>query len=356
MRTTFKNKKITGILAVLPEKEVMFDDEVNNYNFPEKQTLKLKKIMGFDKHRIVKDSTSVSDLCIFGVEHLLDKGILKKEEIDAIVLVTQSPDYFMPPTSNVIQGKLGLDTDVICMDINQGCSGFLIGLMQSFMLLDLEDINKVVLINADILSKKVSKKDRNSYPLIGDAATITVVEKSHESNEIYMSINMDGSRGESLIIPAGGFKQPCSEDTAVLSDIGDGNLRSLDNLKMEGSEVFTFVQTEVPPMINEIMKFSKHTKEEIDYFMFHQPNKFMLQKLADKLEIPHEKMPMNIVENFGNSSGCTIPINIVHNLGQNATVNKYKCCLSGFGSGLTWSSMIIDIDNLKFNESVISPF
>lgn len=356
MRTIFRNKKITGILAVLPEKEVMFDDEVGNYNFPEKQTLKLKKIMGFEKHRIVKDSTSVSDLCIFGIEHLLNKEILKKEEIDAIVLVTQSPDYFMPPTSNIIQGRLGLGTDVICMDINQGCSGFLIGLMQSFMLLDLQGINKIVLINTDIMSKKVSKKDRNSYPLIGDAATITIVEKSNETNNIYMNINMDGSRGESLIIPAGGFKQPSNEETSVLNDIGDGNLRSLDNLKMEGSEVFSFVQTEVPPMIDDIMQFSRCKKEEIDYFMFHQPNKFMLQKLADKLEIPYEKMPMNIVENFGNSSGCTIPINIVHNLGQNATFTKYKCCLSGFGSGLTWSSMIIDLENLQFNESVISPF
>lgn len=356
MKTIFSNKKITGILAVLPEQEIMFDDEVGNYNFPEKQTLKLKKIMGYEKHRIVKDTTAISDMCVFGIEHLISKGLLKKEDIDALILVTQSPDHFMPPTSNVIQGKLGLGTGVFCMDINQGCAGFLVGLMQSFMLLDLQNIKKVVLINADIISKKVSKKDRNSYPLIGDAATVTIVERSSVINDIYMNINMYGSRGEALVIPAGGFKMPCTEETKALSDIGDGNLRSLDNLKMDGSGVFAFVQMEVPPTIDEIMEFSGCIKEEIDYFLFHQPNRFMLQKLADKLGVPIGKMPMNIVENFGNSSGCTIPLNIVANIGENALTNKYKCCLSGFGSGLTCSCMIIDIDKLEFNESIISPF
>jgi len=243
------------------------------------------------------------------------------------------------------------------MDINQGCGGFLLGLMQSFMLLDIQNINKVILLNADILSKKVSKKDRNSYPLIGDAATITIVEKNENTSNIYMNINMDGVRGGVLTIPAGGFKLPCTEKTAELQDLdGDGNLRSLDNLVMDGSEVFTFVQTVVPPMIDEILEFSNINKDEIDYFMFHQPNKFILQKLADKLEVPREKMPMNIVENFGNSSGCTIPLSIAYNLGKNAINNKYKCCLSGFGSGLTWSSTIMEIGKLDFNEIVVSPY
>lgn len=356
MRNIFRNKKITGILAVLPEQEIFFDDEVQNYNFPEKQTLKLKKIMGFEKHRIVKDTTSTSDLCVFGVQHLIDKGLLKKEDIDALVLVTQSPDYFMPPTSNIIQGKLGLDSKVLCMDVNQGCAGFLIGLMQSFMLLDIQSINKVVLLNADILSKKVSKKDRNSYPLSGDLATVTIVEKSSDNNEIYMNLNMDGSKGEVLIIPAGGFKNPCSDETKKLFDTGDGNLRSMDNLYMDGSEVFNFVQTIVPPMIDEILEISSCCKEDIDYYLFHQPNKFMLQKLADKIGVEYDKLPMNIVQNFGNSSGCTIPLSIAYNLGEGAINNKYKCCLSGFGSGLTWSSMVMDIGNLDFNELVVSPF
>ncbi len=356
MKTVFKNKKISGLLAVLPETEVRFEDEVGNYNFPEKQTLKLKKIMGYEKHRIVKETTATSDLCVFGLEHLFRTGLLDRDEVDALVLVTQSPDYFMPPTSNIIQGKLGLRTDIICMDINQGCAGYLVGLMQAFMLLDLQSINKVVLVNADIMSKKVSKKDRNSYPLIGDAATITIVENCEASNDVFMTFNTDGSKGDALIVPAGGFRMPSSEETCVLHDIGDGNLRSLDNLTMNGTEVFSFVQTVVSPMIDDLMNLSGCTKDTVDYYLFHQPNRFMLQKLAEKLEIDSSKLPMNIVENFGNSSSCTIPLNMVFNIGDKLLDESFKCCLAGFGSGLSWSSMLIDIGNVKFNKMLISPY
>lgn len=356
MLTTFKNKEITGILGVLPENEYNYDDEIDNYNFSKKQSMKLKKIMGYDKHRVVKENTTISDMCVFGIEYLFDKGYIKKEDIDALVLVTQSPDRFMPPTSNIIQGKLGLNNNIICMDINQGCCGFLVGLMQSFMLLDLYGINKVVLLNADILSRKVSKKDRNSYPISGDAATVTIIENSTDNNNVFMNLYTDGMNGNILTIPAGGFELPSSQQTAKLVDLGDGNLRSLDNLTMDGAEVFNFVQNKVPPMINEIMEYADIKKSDIDYYLFHQPNRFMLKKLADKLEISREKLPMNIVEKFGNSSGCTIPLNISLNIGDKALQDRYKCCLSGFGSGLSWSSIIMNIGNMKFNKIIISNY
>ena len=157
MNLKFNNKKITGILTVLPENEVKFDDEIANYNFSKGQSMKLKLIMGYNKRRIVDEQTTVSDLCIFGLNYLFENNLLNKDEIDALILVTQSPDHFMPPTSHIIHGKLGLKRDMICLDINQGCSGYVIGLNQAFFLLENEAVNKVVLLNADTLSKKVSK-------------------------------------------------------------------------------------------------------------------------------------------------------------------------------------------------------
>ena len=133
-----------------------------------------------------------------------------------------------------------------------------------------------------------------------------------------------------------------------------GNLRSLNNLKMSGSEVFTFVQTEVPVLIEETLRYARCNKEDIDWYLFHQPNKFMLRKLAEKLEVPYEKVPMNIVENFGNPSGASIPINIVHNLGQAAVDNQYSCCLSAFGSGLSWGAMTMEIGRMDFCKMLIS--
>ncbi len=182
MNFKFQNKRISGILSVLPRNEIKFEDEMDNYNFSREKSMKLKIAMGYNKHRIVEPGVAVSDLCVFGMEYLFKNNYLKKEEIDALILVTQSPDYFMPPTSNVIQGKLELKHDMLCMDINQGCAGFEIGLLQSLMLLDQKAINKVVLLNADILSVKVSKRDRNSNPLIGDGASITIIERSSDDS------------------------------------------------------------------------------------------------------------------------------------------------------------------------------
>ena len=352
MNLKFHNKAITGILTVLPANEVKFEDEIENYNFSVAKSLKLKMAMGYNTHRIVENGVTISDLCVYGLNYLLDNELLKKEDIDALILVTQSPEYFMPPTSNVIQGKLGLRQDIICMDINQGCAGFEIGLFQAFMLLEQDEINKVVLLNADVLSQKVSKKDRNSNPLIGDGASVTIVEKSEQPNTIYANIKMDGTAFDALIIPAGGFKTPSTNETAKMVEDAAGNLRSLDNLVMKGDDVFNFVQREVPPMIEDLLTRADVDKQAVDYYMFHQPNKFMLNKLADKLEVPREKMPSNIVENFGNASGVSIPTVITFNLGERLTQESMLICLAGFGVGLTWSSILLRIQHLTFNKII----
>jgi len=347
---TFHNKKITGILTILPSNIVKFEDEMDNYNFSKAKSLKLKLAMGYNTHRIAKDNTTVSDLCVYGLNYLFEKDYLKKEDIDALILITQSPDYFMPPTSNVIQGKLGLKHDMICLDINQGCAGFEIGLYQAFMLLEQSEVNKVVLLNADILSKKVSKRDRNSNPLIGDGASITIVEKSDKPNVINCNIKMNGTGYDVLMVPAGGFKLPSSPETAEMKEDKAGNFRSLDNLVMKGDEVFNFVQREVPPMIENLLKSSKRDIEEVNYFMFHQPNKFMLRKLADKMKIPYDKMPNNVVENYGNASGVSIPTAICHNISEELKSDDMFLCFAGFGVGLTWASILMNVGHLDFCE------
>lgn len=352
MNLKFYNKKITGILTVLPSREVAFEDEMENYNFSVAKSMKLKMAMGYNKHRIVEEGICVSDLCCYGLNYLFEEKLLIKEEIDGIVLVTQSPDHFMPATSNVIQGRLGLKDDIFCMDINQGCCGFIIGLMQAFMLLEQETIHKVVVLNADVLSRKVSKRDRNSNPLTGDGAAITVVERDEAGSVVHGFLKMDGQGADALMIPAGGFRMPANSRTSQMIEDAAGNFRSLENLVMKGDEVFNFVQREVPPMIETLIDTASYSKEDVDWYMFHQPNKFMLNKLADKLGIPHEKMPANIVENFGNASGVTIPTNISFNIGERLKTNDYTCCLAGFGVGLTWGALLMKIGNVGFNEII----
>jgi 3-oxoacyl-[acyl-carrier-protein] synthase-3 len=188
--------------------------------------------------------------------------------------------------------------------------------------------------------------------LIGDAASISIIENTESTEDIYFQMYSDGKQRDALIIPAGGFAMPCSEETSQMKETEDGNCRSLDNLHMDGTGVFNFVQVNVPPMIQGMLEETGVQKEDIDYYLFHQPNKFMLKKLADKMEVPYEKMFMNIVENFGNPSGVSIPINIVYNLSHALEEHTYYCCLSGFGSGLAWGAMLLQLGEMDFCEMV----
>ena len=352
MDFVFRNKRVSGILTILPKKAVKFEDEMSNYSFSPAKCMKLKLAMGYKEHRIAEPGQCSSDFCKYGLQYLFDNNLLKKEDIDALLFVSQSADYYMPPTSNILHGYFELKHDCLCMDINQGCAGFELGLIQAFMLLEQPAIKKVVLMNADVLSPKVSDQDRNSKPLIGDAASITIVEKSNDDSTIYANIKMDGTGAFALNIPAGGFRMPSTPETAVMEQDSAGNWRSKNNLVMQGDDVFNFVQREVPPMIEHLYEQSGVDRNEVDWYMFHQPNKFMLHKLADKLGVPYEKMPANIVENFGNASGVTVPTCISYNLGDQLVEGKLKLCMAGFGVGLTWSSIMMDMGKMNFNKII----
>ena len=352
MLTNFHGKRITSMLGILPETIGKFDDEVDYYSFPPKQTLRLKKLMGFEQHMLAKESTTVSDLAWYGLQHMLKNDWIKSEEIGAIVVVTLCPDHFVPHISNMLQAKMGLGTDIVCMDIAQGCCGFLLGLFQSFMLLEHMD-KKVILVNGDVLSHKVSKRDRNDFPLIGDAVSVTVVENGGDDSIAY-EMHCDGTRGDALKIPAGGFRMPCTPETAKMIDQGDGNFRAADHMHMDGTAVFNFVQQEVPPMLANAFARNNLTVDDPDLFLFHQPNKFMLKKLAAKIGIDEKKLPMNLVENFGNSSGACIPITAVYNLSDELCKNEYLCCLAAFGSGLAWGNIIMHVGNMEHCELLYS--
>lgn len=351
MYFSFKNKRISGIALVVPRNERSFMDDMKLFNADEKRSLRLAKVMGYDRHRIAPEGVAASDMVEFGFNRLFESGDIRREDIDALVYVTASPDHFLPPTSRILHGKLGLRQDAYCIDITQGCCAFEEGLLQAFLLLDQQSVRKVALVTTDVLSHKVSQKDRNSYPLIGDAASITIVERGGE-NAIEAVVLNDGTRADALKIPAGGFRMPSSAETAVLHADAEGNERSLDNLVMDGTAVFNFVMQDVPPMLFDLFKRTGVSKDEIDWFLFHQPNRFMLQKLAEKLGVPYEKMPSNVVEKYGNSSGTTVPAVAVLTFEGKTMQARQKVCFSGFGVGLTWAAILMDLYPLDFCKTV----
>jgi len=355
VKLKFSGKKITGLALVVPENERKYVDDMALFNFSAAKSMRLMKVIGYDRHRIVEEGVCASDLVEYGMKALVAEGKLNVDEIDAFVYMTMTPDHFIPPTSRILHGKLGLRQDALCFDLTQGCSAFEEGLIQAFLLLDQPNIKKVVVATSDTLSRKVSSRDRNSYPLVGDAASITVVENDSKGGPVCAVMRNDGTRAMALTIPAGCFRKPCSPETAEMKEDAEGNFRSEDNLVMDGSGVFNFVMADVPPMLAELCEYSGTTYADYDWFLFHQPNKFMLEKLADKLGVAYEKMPSNVVERYGNSSGTTVPAVIALNLSEQLKTEKFKVCLSGFGVGLTWGAVSMDLGPLSFCETVQYP-
>ncbi|MGA2179013.1 MAG: ketoacyl-ACP synthase III [Verrucomicrobiota bacterium] len=346
MKCIFKNKKISAIVAVVPKEEYRFDDEYPVFKLTEDKAKRFKKMMSLDRHRIAPPDVCASDLCQYGLQQLLNAGALKKEEIGALLFVSQTPDYFMPPTSNVIQGKLGLGHDMVCLDINQGCTGFLLGFMQACLLLEIAALPKVVLLCGDTCSKQMDRCNRISYPLTGDAGSVTVIERCERESPIYMDVKNDGSRHKAIMIPAGAFRMPATPETLKLREVEEGVVQNLQHIHMDGPAIFNFTMGDVPPQVEEVLAFSGDTRDSIAHFLFHQPNPFILKQMADKMQIPQAKLPNNIVSLYGNCSSVTVPLNIALNCGEPLRRETRRVCLSAFGVGLTWISAVMDLGPL----------
>ncbi len=350
MRLQFNGKRIEGILTVLPSFECSFEDALNDDAI--KRARRLSRIMGFGRRRRVKGDTLISDMHIKGVQYLLEHEYVKKEEIGAIVVITLTQDYLTPSVSSLIHGKFGFDEEVLCVDIAQGCAGYIVGLIESFSLLEGMPQKKILLCTGDVLNRIHDNEVKVNEPIFGgDAATISVVSSDDEGEDIIGEFFTNGTEGKNLIMPAGGFAHPVySADDAMMDD--NGEKRNGLGIWMDGSNVFNFILRDVPPMIEVNCRDAGCDISDIELFLLHQPNRFILEKLADKMGVPRELVPMNTVEKYGNSNSSTIPVTITDSVADVLLKTKKFCCLAGFGSGLTWSSLLMHIGNMSFCEMV----
>jgi 3-oxoacyl-[acyl-carrier-protein] synthase-3 len=312
--------------------------------------------MGFNEHRIADPRTTPCDLASYAMNYCFHKGYIEKDAVRAMIVVAQMMDHPVPGNSKVIHGQLGLPRSTYCLDLYENCTGFISGLYTASSLLAASDMEEVILVTTDGGACYANIKDRNSYPLCGDAAAVTVVKKSSDPEDrISFMFDTDGSRREALLTPAGGRRMPYTEETAKLRMDEMGNYRSLNSLYMDGTAVFQFVMEEVPPLINEICRYCGLKLEDIEYHLTHQPNRFMLQKLADLLGVSRDILFNNIVEHFGNSSAVTIPLNIAFNLGQRLLAEDFLVCYSAFGAGLSLAAGLGRLGPLDFCELIEHP-
>ncbi len=327
---------ILGIEYVLPEK-VLTNDELAEA-FKSWSADKILKKTGISSRHISADGETACDLGTKAAEKLISSYEISREDIDFIIFISQSPDYLLPTTACIIQDRLGLKKQSGAFDLNLGCSGYIYGLAVAKGIVDSGMAKNVLLITSETYTKHINSLDRSTRTIFGDGAAATLVGQGGMTIGDF-DFGTDGSGKELLMIPAGGMRLPRSEETAVEYD-DNGNIRSKNQLYMNGTGVFEFSIREVPESVDNILRKSKLSKSEIDVFIFHQANKFMLDFLQRHMKIDEEKFYQDFSD-IGNTVCASIPIALKRAMGKNIIKNNQKILLCGFGVGLSWGSTII---------------
>ena len=346
MLAKFKGKKISAVYSVLPTKEVDFMDEAGNYTFTEAQMKKLKKVMGFGTRRVAQEGETVGDYAIYAVEQMLKDGVFKESEIGAIIVTTTSPDHFIPPISNIVQGKFDFDEDTVCIDISQGCCGYIVGLTYAFMTLNSLENKKALLISGDMLTTRISTRDRASRPINGDAVTVSLIENTSDDKPVWCSLKNDGKDAFAVYIPAGGTRMPITPETTKEEEDEFGNWRGKQHLVMQGDLVFNIIINMTPVVMEELLAKSGDKMDDIDYFVCHQSSSFTLKKLAQRLEVTEQRLFNDIVPKYGNSSSATIPVTLCEHNEEMFADGKTtkKVMFAAFGTGMSLGAVLMDIE------------
>lgn len=341
-KSIFKNVSIKGVSIVLGEEKKVFANEPEYYNNDEEQLAKLKKMIGFDTRYWSKPETTTADLCRQAAKNLLEKLNIDKNTVDAIISVTQTPDYYMPGNAHVIHRDMGFPKETAAFDMEFGCSGYVYGLWSAFMMIN-SGLKRVLLLTGDTLSKSANKKDRTEAPLFGDSGSATVIEYDENAGDAYFMLKSDGNGIESMLQPAGAYRTPSTDETRKEIADKNGNIRSQENIYMNGFEIFNFTLSEQPKLMNEILEFSNTTKEDIDYFVLHQANVYIVETILKKAKIPFEKAPSKIFAKYGNQNSASIPSAICEDLRDRFNDGAKKVLMQGFGIGLSWGACVLDM-------------
>lgn len=333
---------IRWISYVLPEGRLTNEELVAEYG--EAAARKLFHRAGIEVRALARDEECASDLGVQACRKLFQGGACTPEEIDFLLFCTQTPDYYLPASACSMQEQLRLRKSCGALDINLGCSGFVYGLSVAKGLIESGMASNVVLVNADTLSKVVNPKDRSARALFSDGAAATLITQV-ESDECLLGPFVFGTDGRgvgNLIVPAGGFRRRTSSETAVEKADEAGNTRSEENLFMNGPEIFNFTIRTVPGLVTQLLEKAGVELHQVDYFVFHQANKFMLEHLRDKLGVPEGKFCINL-EHYGNTSSATIPMALELARTDGDVRARDKVLFAGFGVGYSWAACMADL-------------
>lgn len=303
--------------------------------FPEWPPNKIFEKTGIRERRVAAADETATDLAVKAGMRLFSSTGWTPDDIDFVVFCTESADYLLPSSASLIQDRLGIPTSAGALDINQGCSGYVYGLSIAKGLIESGSCKHVLFLTGDTYSKYLAPDDKSSRTLFGDGAAATIIATSatHSATDPGsigpFVFGSDGSGAGNLIVRNGGARNRSGEGGPVLS--------------MNGSSIFSFSLRVVPAMVREVLDRADMSFDDIDYFVFHQANQFMIEALRRTLKIPQDKFVIDL-EELGNTVSSTIPIAVKHLLdGETDRNRKLRLLLAGFGVGLSWASVIIEV-------------
>jgi len=331
---------IKGVEYALPNRMVTNADLVAE--FPEWTIEKIEEKTGIRQRPVTERDECSSDLGVAAAQRLFDSGVISPEEVDYLLFCTQSPDYFLPTTACIIQDRLGIPKSSGALDFNLGCSGYVYGLGVAKGLIETGQASNVLLITAETYSKFIHPGDKSVRTLFGDAGAATLIQGTDPPQEFIgpFVYGTDGKGAKNLIVPQGGLRSPMGRVPAEVITDEHGNQRSTENLYMNGSEIFAFTLLTVPKSVSALLAKSGVEREDVDLYIFHQANKFMLDSLRKKVKVPEEKFFV-AYEKFGNTVSCTIPIALKEAQNCGALKPGMTVMLVGFGVGYSWGATLI---------------
>lgn len=326
---------IKAISYYLPE-NILSNDILNN-EFPEWTVDKISSKTGIYERHIAGENEYAGDMALNAVKKLFDEWNINPETIDFILYCTQSPDYFLPTTACILQDKLGLPTSVGALDFNLGCSGYVYGLSLAKGLISSKSAKNIILITSETYSKFINIKDKSNRTIFGDAASATLISSESGLAEIgNFSFGTDGSGADFLIVKNGGIRNREMSGVNVFEN--EIYVKNDNNLFMDGKAIFNFSAQSVPILVDNTLQKNGCEMNDIDLFIFHQANRYMLNFIRKKINIPEEKFYL-FLEKCGNTVSSTIPI-ALYNANMDSKING-NVLLAGFGVGLSWAGVIL---------------
>jgi 3-oxoacyl-[acyl-carrier-protein] synthase-3 len=327
---------MAGLASAVPASLSTLDDDAKV--FGEADAKRVFKNTGVARRHVTRNGMTAADLAVPPAEALLEKLGWARDSVDALIFVTQSPDYFSPATACVVHARLGLAPSCAALDVNLGCSGWVYGVWLASSLISSGAARRALVLVGDVVSQTLSPRDRSVAPLFGDAGAATALERDDAAAPMEFVVGTDGSGANHLMVPAGGFRLRATDANGTPHEAADGNVRSLQNIHMNGAEVFTFTLKAVPPLIKEVMARAQFTHADTDAYVFHQASSFMLKSLSRSCQIPADKFVMAI-EDYGNTSMVSVPLAMCEKLRGPLAEKPMRLVLAGFGVGWSWGAL-----------------